>query len=1267
MSGWRLALAALACAVMGTCVAGGATARSATSGFEVPRSTTPKLDSRLAVVADEQASAGRTEAVAVADNEGLSSRAGRVGVVVVANPGASAAAQQAVAAAGGSVEAAVGDLSDALVPPSALTKLASDARIERVRAPFIHEVDAVDEGVALADADAWHTAGLTGTGVKVAIVDLGFAGYASLLGTSLPASVSTVDDCGGNFGTATEHGTAVAELIHQMAPAADLTLICVTDEVGLAQAEQYVVAHGIKIVSHSVSWFDTSRGDGTGEPGTPDAIVADARAHGVLWVNSAGNYRLNHWAGYFTPDASQPFVNDFDPGVTGEQFSVAAGGESCVGMKWDAWPVTTEDFDLVVKRVSDGVTVASSANDQANGPAPPVEEACFTNTSGSTVTYAASILKFSVANDPLIDLFVTGAGPIADPVTQSVTEPGSSADTLAVGAVCWQTGAFEWYSSVGPTIDGRTKPDIAADDSVSTDTYGAATPGSAGCGTSGFTGTSASTPQVAGAAALLLQQSPSATPADLTADLETRAQGLQQSNSSAVDNDETGHGPLALGPTDSIGTIAFDFSGGAYVTDGDAVSEITGYSQPVFSQSGLTLLAKPTGPDDYQSIHSDGAYTGQHLIETGSDASEPAWAPDERTIVFYRPSLGKLVKEDILTGPPVTQLAAAGANASPAWAPDNSKIAYLKTTSGATDLWTMNTDGTNQTQLTSLGDLADPTGIGGAIAWSPGSSKLLFVRGTGPYAIWVVDANGANAHALTSSGSAFAPAWSPDGTQIAFAGSGGSTIDVMSADGSNVHPLNPHAPFAAAQLRRLSWSSDTPAFPVHPINTSSITGAAVVGEQLETSVPAWIGTPGTTVTFQWARCQPSNLCNSIPNATDSTYTPTSADLGFYLRVQLDGTGVSGGFLSAPTDPVVSLWPIASAAPTISGSPTSGSTMSIATSGTWSGSPSFEYGWLRCGSSGGPCSTIAGADGSNYTLTCSDVGSTVRGTAFGENAGGFNASTSLPSPVVTGSTCPIGGGGSGSALPPNMRVQWSSVSNLSPAAGSEVDFVVAVDNHGGGNGNNAHLLFSLPSTMKLVGPPYYERGSGCVGTVSVDCNFNSVANGTSTIVKFGVTVSGSGAQSITATATADRESDPSDNSATVTLQVAGGSGPPPPPPPLPKPHKGKTINGTAGANRLTGTAYADVLNGRGGNDVLSGLGGNDTLNGGAGKDRLLGGAGNDLLIPGLGADTVFGGPGNDVVRARDKTVDSIDCGTGRDTVYADKHDKVAKNCEIVHRG
>ena len=185
-------------------------------------------------------------------------------------------------------------------------------------------------------------------------------------------------------------------------------------------------------------------------------------------------------------------------------------------------------------------------------------------------------MRFSIAGDPLIDLFVTGAGPIAAPITQSVTEPASSGAALAVGAVCWQTGDLEWYSSEGPTIDGRTKPDITAFDSVSTDMYGAATSGGPGADHRGSPGLpprrrrSRARRLCSGAFARVDAGGP-----DLA--LETRAQGLEESNSSAGDNDQTGHGPLAF-RTDSIGAIAFDYSGGAFVTDGDAVRQVTDYS-----------------------------------------------------------------------------------------------------------------------------------------------------------------------------------------------------------------------------------------------------------------------------------------------------------------------------------------------------------------------------------------------------------------------------------------------------------------------------------------------------------------------------------------------------------------------------------------------------------------------------------------------------------------------------------------------------------------
>ena len=87
---------------------------------------------------------------------------------------------------------------------------------------------------------------------------------------------------------------AVAEIVHQMAPAATLLLYCVEDRVGFAAAEQAIVANpAIKIVTSSLGF----PGDGSSatDPTTfvsnsvTAAAVNDARTHGILWVESAGN------------------------------------------------------------------------------------------------------------------------------------------------------------------------------------------------------------------------------------------------------------------------------------------------------------------------------------------------------------------------------------------------------------------------------------------------------------------------------------------------------------------------------------------------------------------------------------------------------------------------------------------------------------------------------------------------------------------------------------------------------------------------------------------------------------------------------------------------------------------------------------------------------------------------------------------------------------------------------------------------------------------
>ena len=95
--------------------------------------------------------------------------------------------------------------------------------------------------------------------------------------------------------------------------------------------------------------------------------------------------------------------------------------------------------------------------------------------------------------------------------------------------------------------------------------------------------------------------------------------------------------------------------------------------------------------------------------------------------------------------------------------------------------------------------------------------------------------------------------------------------------------------------------------------------------------------------------------------------------------------------------------------------------------------------------------------------------------------------------------------------------------------------------------------------------------------------------------------------------------------------------------------------------------ADEVLGGDGSDQLLGQGGSDTLLGGNGSDALKGGGGGDSLVGGPGKDGFVAGGGSDYVGARDGVRETIDCGTGKDYVVADRRDVVKRNCETVRRG
>ncbi len=80
------------------------------------------------------------------------------------------------------------------------------------------------------------------------------------------------------------------------------------------------------------------------------------------------------------------------------------------------------------------------------------------------------------------------------------------------------------------------------------------------------------------------------------------------------------------------------------------------------------------------------------------------------------------------------------------------------------------------------------------------------------------------------------------------------------------------------------------------------------------------------------------------------------------------------------------------------------------------------------------------------------------------------------------------------------------------------------------------------------------------------------------------------------------------------------------------------------------------------ELTSGSNGNVDLYGTAGPDKIIGGPAGDYIDPRGGADVVATGGGDDEVHASgDGAADTVTCGTGLETIFADAIDLLASNC------